>query len=269
MTEFISSHEPTLRFAAFAVVFALIAVIEVVAPARTRTYRRLERWPSNIGLNLISNALIRFGMPIVAVQAALSAEQWSFGLFNLTELPLAVELVLCLIVLDLLIYAQHVVFHRVPLLWRLHKVHHTDQDFDTTTALRFHPIEIVLSMMIKIVAVLLLGASAVAVILFEIILNGMALFNHGNFHLPKGLEGPVRALLVTPDMHRIHHSVLPQEHHRNFGFNLSLWDRLFKTYAHEASAGQDGMIIGLAPHQSPETRGLGFMLMLPFRTTRK
>jgi len=249
--------------------FVLIAGLEFLSPARPRIYRRIDRWPGNIELNVISNLIIRFGMPLVAVQAALYAEQSSFGLFNLMDLPIEVELVLCLIVLDLLIYGQHVVFHRVPLLWRLHKVHHTDQDFDTTTALRFHPIEIVLSMFIKIAAVLILGAGAMAVILFEIILNGMALFNHGNIHLPKGLEGPVRALVVTPDMHRVHHSVLPQEFNSNFGFNLSCWDRFFKTYTKDALAGQDGMTIGLLPHQSPETKGLGFMLMLPFHRPKK
>jgi sterol desaturase/sphingolipid hydroxylase (fatty acid hydroxylase superfamily) len=263
--EFIEAHEPALRFTAFAVMFALIAVIEFLTPARERIYHRYQRWFGNIGLNVISNLLIRFAMPLVAVEVAVLANQSSFGLFNALSLPFVVEVLLCLILLDLVIYTQHVVFHRVPLLWRLHQVHHTDKDFDTTTALRFHPIEILVSMVIKMAAVALLGASAVAVILFEILLNAMALFNHGNFHVHQRVEYWLRALVVTPDMHRVHHSDLSEEHNRNFGFNLSCWDRLFKPYQRDPKAGHRAMTIGLSAHQNPETRGLWFMLALPFR----
>ena len=205
-----------------------------------------------------------FGLPLLAVGAAIDAEAQGWGLFNALALPYWVEVVVAILLLDLAIWTQHLVTHKVPLLWRLHRVHHADRDVDVTTAIRFHPVEIALSMLLKIGLVYLLGLPALAVILFEIILNGTAMFNHSNLKLPVGIEAVLRRFLVTPDMHRVHHSIHRDEHDSNYGFALSIWDRIFGTYIPQPRGGHDGMTTGLQ-WQDERPAKLGWSLWLPFR----
>jgi sterol desaturase/sphingolipid hydroxylase (fatty acid hydroxylase superfamily) len=207
-------------------------------------------------------------VPVAAVAAAEWARIAGWGAFNLLGWPLWLEILIAIVVLDLAIYGQHVLFHKVPVLWRLHQVHHADVDFDVSTALRFHPVEIALSMLIKIAVVLALGAPAIAVVLFEIILNGCAMFNHANVKLPGWLDAILRRILVTPDMHRVHHSVIRRETDSNFGFNLSIWDRIFGTYRAQPEAGHAGMTIGLSEYQSEDPTRFSWSLLLPFRRRR-
>lgn len=264
MENFIAAHETALRFGAFASLLALFAALEALCPRRGRALPRGGRWLTNLGMVVLSTLLLRAAFPLVATGAALWAAERKIGLFNVVEWPGWLEFTAALLALDLLIWAQHWTFHRVPLFWRLHRVHHADRDFDVTTALRFHPFEIAVSMLIKMAAVLALGASAAAVILFEIVLNGMALFNHANLALPERVDRVLRLVLVTPDMHRVHHSVSVDEHQRNFGFNLSLWDRLFRTYRAQPRAGHVAMTIGLAAWQDERPARLIWALWLPF-----
>ena len=265
MTDLILHHEGTFRLGVFVLVLAIMALWEAERPGRVRIYARRARWFANLGIVVVDTAFMRLVLPLIAVDVALIASERGWGLFNAVDLWPVLEVVLAIILLDLVVYWQHRIFHAVPILWRLHSMHHTDRDFDTTTALRFHPIEIVLSMLLKMAVVVLLGVPVLAVILFEVILNGMALFNHANLRLPSGLERVARRVVVTPDMHRIHHSILPDEFNRNFGFNLSVWDRIFASYREDPLEGQEGMTIGLSDYQSDETCSLLFMLMLPFR----
>ncbi|MCG8671169.1 MAG: sterol desaturase family protein [Pseudomonadales bacterium] len=215
---------------------------------------------------ILNTLLLRALFPLAAVGVAVFCQQSGLGFFNLIEIPLLISVPLTILLLDLAIYGQHVAFHRFPLLWRLHKVHHADKDYDVTTGSRFHPIEILLSMLIKMAIVAILGGPVIAVILFEIILNGMAMFNHGNIALPYRIDDLLRRVIVTPDMHRVHHSVITQEMHRNFGFNLSIWDRCFVTYQAFPKHGHVEMEIGLDPTLSDkQTNSLPGMLSLPFR----
>jgi sterol desaturase/sphingolipid hydroxylase (fatty acid hydroxylase superfamily) len=263
---FIQQHEPGIRLAAFLGIFALMALWELRAPARVLSLSRWRRWSANLGLVVLNTLLLRLVFPLAAVGLAASATANGWGLLNQIALPGAVELMLAIVALDLTIWAQHVFFHAVPALWRLHRVHHADLDYDLTTGARFHPIEILLSMLIKFAAILVLGPSVVAVILFEVILNAMAMFNHANVRLPSALERPLRWLLVTPDMHRVHHSVAADEANSNFGFNLSLWDRLFGTYRAQPRGGHQGMTIGIEGYRAPgQVAALPGMLLLPFR----
>lgn len=257
--------EPMIRLAVFATVFAVMAGWEALRPARARNQTRGRRWFVNWSVAILDTIVVRLLFPAAAVGAALDAAAGGWGLFNALSWPLWAEVLAAMIALDFAIWAQHLVSHKVPILWRLHRVHHSDRDVDVTTAIRFHPIEIALSMMLKIALVYALGAPAIAVIAFEILLNGCAMFNHSNLHLPRWAEGPVRAVIVTPDMHRIHHSTLRREHDRNYGFNLSIWDRVFGTYLHVPEGGQDGMKIGLADHQDDAPGRLGWTLAFPFR----
>ncbi|WP_338115317.1 sterol desaturase family protein [Thiocystis minor] len=266
MDSFIQTHEPTLRLAAFLGIFAAMALWELRAPRRALSVSKLRRWSANLGLVVLNTLLLRLAFPVAAVGLAATATSHGWGLLNQIALPAGVELVLALVALDLAIWAQHVFFHAVPALWRLHRVHHADLDYDLTTGARFHPIEILLSMLIKFAAILVLGPSVVAVILFEVILNGMAMFNHGNVGLTERLDRPLRWLLVTPDMHRVHHSVAADEANSNFGFNLSLWDRLFGTYRDQPRGGHRSMTIGIEDLRDPRrVCGLPGMLLLPFR----
>lgn len=265
MTDFILQHQGEFRFGVFGSVLVVMALWEAARPARARIYLRKARWLSNLGIVVVDTVLMRLILPLMAVEVAYLAALRNWGLLDLLGFGGVVEIVVAIVLLDLVVYWQHRIFHAVPLLWRLHRVHHTDRDFDTTTALRFHPIEIIASMLLKMVVVALLGVPVLAVILFEVILNGMALFNHANLRLPQGLENLVRRVVVTPDMHRVHHSVLADEYNRNFGFNLSIWDRMFASYREAPREGHDGMTIGQSDFQSDETRHLLFMLMLPFR----
>ena len=228
-----------------------------------------KRWLTNLGISVTGTVLLRLmamlAVPVAAIAAAFYAQAHQIGLLNNVSWPAWIKIVVALLVLDLAIWAQHLVSHKVPLFWRLHQVHHADRDIDVTTAVRFHPVEIALSMLWKIVVVVPLGASPLAVFLFEVILNACAMFNHANVALPARLDGLLRLFVVTPDMHRVHHSVIRREHDSNYGFNLSLWDRLFRTYTAQPEAGHQGMTIGLPPYQSEAPTKFGWSLVLPFR----
>lgn len=256
--------EPWIRLGAFALILMLLASAELLAPRRRPAIGRRQRWPGNLGLVVLDTLLVRLLFPVAAVGMAWIAEQRGWGLFNLVLLPAWVEITLAVILLDLLIYGQHVLFHRQPWLWRVHRVHHADLAFDVTTGLRFHPVEILLSMIIKFAAVALLGAAALAVLIFEVLLNATSMWSHANVRLPDAADRLLRRLLVTPDMHRTHHSVIPAETHSNFGFNLAIWDRIFATYRAQPAAGHEGMVIGLPELRSSEALRLDRMLLMPF-----
>lgn len=246
---------------------ALLALAERRWPRRALSVSRLRRWPSNLGIVLLSTLLLRLLLPLGAVGVAAYAATRGVGLLNVTSLPFWLDAMLGFVALDFAIYVQHRLFHRVPLLWRLHRMHHADLDLDVTSGGRFHPLEIVLSMLIKMLVVAALGIAPGVVVVFEIALNALAMFNHANLALPSGLDHALRRLLVTPDMHRIHHSVRPEETHSNFGFNLTWWDRLFGTYRAEPIGGQRGMTIGLPDYRDPSWLRLDRLLLLPFIDT--
>ncbi|WP_299627977.1 sterol desaturase family protein [uncultured Tateyamaria sp.] len=262
-------NEAFIRLGIFLGLFLVLAAVEALAPRRVRTQTRRRRWVTNWAFTVANTVLLRalaVALPLLAVGAAVDANAQGWGLLNLLDLPLWFEIFAAILILDLAIWAQHLITHKVPLLWRLHRVHHADVDMDVTTAIRFHPVEIGLSMLLKIGVVYLLGPSAIAVILFEIILNGTAMFNHANIRLPLWLDAIVRRVLVTPDMHRVHHSVHRHEHDSNYGFALSIWDRMFGTYIAQPAAGHDEMQVGLE-WQDDRPSQLGWSMSLPF--TRK
>ena len=238
-----------------------------MAPRRQRKLSRLLRWSNNLGLELIDRVLLHLRFPVLAVGFALQAEERGWGLLNSFDVPFALALPMSLLVLDLAIYLQHVLLHAVPVLWRLHRVHHADLEFDVTTGLRFHPIEIMLSMGIKLAVVASLGAPAIAVLIFEVLLNATSMFNHSNVRLPLGLNRALRWIVVTPDMHRVHHSIHPDETNSNFGFNLPWWDRLLGTYRAQPRDGHEGMDIGIDQFRTPRDLWLDRMLMQPLRGT--
>jgi sterol desaturase/sphingolipid hydroxylase (fatty acid hydroxylase superfamily) len=241
---------------------------EKIRPLRTSTLKRSYRWSSHLGLVLADTVLLRLLLPSSIVAFALELEHSRHGLFNLpitTSVPGNLKILLGIVLMDLLVYCQHWLFHKVPLLWRVHRVHHADIDFDVTTALRFHPIEILISALIKLAAVAIFGISATSVLVFEIILNGTAMFNHSNIRINRRIDQLCRVFVVTPDMHRIHHSVIQTETDSNFGFNLTWWDRLFGTYLEHSSRPQTEMLIGLSGFQTPETASLFWILLSPFR----
>jgi len=265
MTDQLIANEAAIRVGIFATVFVVMLLWEWRRPRRALSVPRAVRWTSNISLFLLNTIALRLLFPAAAVGIALSVQASGYGLFNQIALPVWVEVPLAVILLDLAIYLQHLLMHRVPILWRLHRVHHADLDIDLTTGSRFHTIEILVSMLIKWGVILVLGPSALAVLIFEILLNGMAIFNHANVSLPTRVEGTVRRLLVTPDMHRVHHSSIPRETNSNYGFNLSLWDRLFKTYNDQPQKGHLGMTIGLDEFRdAAQVDRLPGMLALPF-----
>lgn len=260
-------HATLLRLTAFLGLFALFALAESWLPRRRRVTGRWHRWGTNWAISILDAGLLRsmaLVLPLLSVGAAMDAAAQGWGLFNLTTWPGWVEGLLAFLALDLAIWAQHWATHKVPLLWRLHRVHHADRDMDVTTAIRFHPLEIGLSMLWKIAVIYALGAPALAVVLFEIALNGCAMFNHANIALPLSADRWLRRVLVTPDMHRVHHSTERAEHDTNFGFTLSLWDRLFRTYTPQPGRGHEGMTIGLEWQDDRPAR-LGWSLRLPFR----
>ena len=263
MTDFILSNEPVIRLGFFIGIFALMACWEVLAPRRKPLYGRLRRWPSNLGIVVLNTLLLRLLFPAAAVGAALLAEQGGWGLFNYYRLPFWLAALASVMLLDLIIYLQHVLFHAAPLLWRLHRMHHADLDYDLTTGARFHPVEIILSMLIKLAFVIALGAPPAAVVIFEILLNATAMFNHSNIRLPRPIDRVLRWIVVTPDMHRVHHSVLIDETNSNFGFNLPWWDRLFGTYRDQPRAGHENMTIGLNMFRDPADLRLDRMLIQP------
>ena len=261
--------EATVRFGVFLAILLLMVVWEFVRPRRPLNNGRGRRWPINLGLAALNVALMRTSIGAAAWLAAIWAADQRIGLFNLLPVPYWLALALTLLLLDLAIYAQHIAAHHWRWVWRLHQVHHTDLDFDTTTAVRFHPLEIMLSMLYKAVLVLLLGADPAAVIAFEVILNACALFNHGNVGLPPLVERYLRYVLVTPDMHRIHHSARQAETDSNYGFSLSCWDRLFRTYCHSPTLPQTEINIGLDAFRRADELDFIQLLAMPFRPPRK
>ena len=261
----IIENEATLRLSVFLGMLVLIGLWEWLAPRRAPKLSKLLRWSHNLGLVVINSLLLRLVFPAAAVGMASYTSEHQWGLFNALQLPSVIEVIAAVILLDLIIYLQHVLIHAVPALWRLHRVHHADQDYDVTTGLRFHPIEILLSMIIKFAAIAALGPAVLAVIIFEVLLNGMAMFNHGNIRLPGSVDKLLRWFIVTPDMHRVHHSVEDDETNSNFGFNLSCWDRLFGTYRNQPRLSHESMHIGIHHFtESKQTNQLPGMLMIPF-----
>ncbi|MCU0934345.1 MAG: sterol desaturase family protein [Thiobacillaceae bacterium] len=263
--EFALAHEPEIRLAAFFGIFALMALWEAASPRRVRLHPRRVRWAANLGLVVLNSVVLRLAFPVAAVAFAMLAAERGWGLLNAFALPGWAAVLLAVVALDFAIYLQHVMFHAVPALWRLHRVHHADPDFDVTTGARFHPIEIVLSMLIKLAVIAVLGAPAAAVLVFEVLLNATAMFNHANLKLPELVDRLLRRFVVTPDMHRVHHSMEVAEANSNFGFNLPWWDRLFGTYRAAARLPQERMAIGVEGlSQDPRCVRLTGMLALPF-----
>ncbi len=262
----VMANEPLIRMGFFFGVFALVALWELASPRRALKLTRQQRWTANLGIVLLNTVIVRLLFPAAAVGMAAQGVEKGWGLLNNYAVPFWLAVPLAVVALDFVIWLQHVMVHAVPALWRLHRVHHADLDYDLTTGTRFHPLEIVLSMGIKFATIALLGAPVLAVVIFEILLSACAMFNHGNIRLPAALDRALRWFLVTPDMHRVHHSVEDDESNSNFGFNLTLWDRLFGTYREQPRAGQLGMIIGIHGHTDPhEVAHLGGMLTLPFK----
>lgn len=259
-------HEAILRLTVFLGLFVLFAWIEAKAPRRVRVQPRSHRWITNWAIVIIDTLTLRLlaiALPLLAVGAALDAQANGWGVMNALNLPMWLAVILTVLIFDFAIWLQHVITHKVPILWRFHRVHHADRDIDVTTAIRFHPVEIALSMLLKIGLVYLLGPPAIGIILFEIVLNGTAMFNHANMRIPLKLDRFLRIFIVTPDMHRVHHSDNRAEHDSNYGFALSIWDRLFGTYIAQPEKGHEQMTIGLE-WQDEKPAQLGWALMLPF-----
>lgn len=257
--------ESCIRLAAFAGVFALMVSWELLQPRRSQSIGRGIRWPSNLGIVLIDTLVVRVLFPTAAVGFAMLAERQGWGLFNVLGLRWWLTVPLAVLLLDLAVYFQHVVFHAVPALWRLHRMHHADLEFDVTTGVRFHPVEVVLSMLIKLIVVTALGLPPAGVLIFEVLLNATSMFNHGNVRVSPSIDRVLRWFVVTPDMHRVHHSIDARETNSNFGFNLPWWDRLFGTYRSQPAAGHDAMIIGIEQFRDPRELRLDRMLMQPWR----
>ncbi len=266
INDWILQHETAVRLGFFFGVLALMALWEVMAPRRGLMISKALRWSSNLGLVVFNTLLLRLLFPAAAVGMAAFAGDQGWGLLNHFAMPYWFAVAITVVAMDLVIYLQHVMVHAVPLFWRLHRVHHADLDFDVTTGARFHPFEIILSMLIKFATIIVLGAPVVAVVIFEVVLNAMAMFNHSNIRLPLGLDRVLRLLVVTPDMHRVHHSVEDDEANSNFGFNLSLWDRLLGTYRDQPRGGHEGMTIGIHKFRTPaEASRIDGLLLMPFR----
>jgi sterol desaturase/sphingolipid hydroxylase (fatty acid hydroxylase superfamily) len=265
MSDTLLAYEPLIRLLAFAGIFAAMAAWEVLAPRRQQKLHRGIRWPGNIGIVAVDTVLVRLVFPTTAVALALLVEAQGWGLLHALDLPAWVSVPIGVLALDLAIYLQHVLFHAVPALWRLHRVHHADLEVDVTTGARFHPVEILLSMGIKLGVVAALGVPAVAVLAFEILLNATSMFNHSNVRMPLQVDRVVRWIVVTPDMHRVHHSIAVRETNSNFGFNLPWWDRLFGTYRDQPAASHETMTVGIEQFRHPVEQRLDRMLTQPFR----
>ena len=256
--------ESTLRLIFFFGVLVIMGCWELLIPRRRLTISKGVRWSNNLLLVVINSVVLRLLVPIGGVGIAQLAERFGWGLFHILNWNRVVAIIFSVVLLDFIIYVQHWLFHQVPLFWRLHKVHHVDRDFDVTTGLRFHTLEILLSFALKLAVIVTLGISAEAVLIFEILLNATAMFNHSNIHIPAKCDMVLRCFLVTPDMHRVHHSVIRQETNSNFGFNLPWWDFLFRTYCSQPQQGHEGMTIGLSEYREEKVEHLPHMLMLPF-----
>lgn len=263
-TASLSTIEPLLRLGCFIGLFLLMILAEFWKPRRVAQHR-LSRWPANIGLVVLNTLLVRLLLPGATVWIAYQAQIWQLGLFNWLGLPQWLEFTLAVVLLDCGIYWQHRFAHRIPIMWQVHKMHHTDTEYDVTTGSRFHPIEIIISVGIKLAMIMILGASAWAVVIFEVLLNGTAMFNHSNFKIPLPLDAHIRKLLVTPDMHRVHHSVHGDELNCNFGFNLSCWDRIFGTYKAQPRDGHENMTIGLSDYRAAGEARIWALCSQPFR----
>ena len=263
MVDWVLENGDTVRLSAFLGVLALMVLWELIAERKERSQKRPGRWLANLGISVIDSFVARLVLPVAAVGVAHIVAERGWGLLNYFELPQVAVFVISMLVLDLSIYLQHVMFHAVPALWRLHMVHHTDQDLDATSGIRFHPVEILLSLLIKFAVIAAIGAPPFAVLVFEVILNATSIFNHGNVRLPLGLDRLLRLVVVTPDMHRVHHSVEIDESNSNFGFNLPWWDRLFGTYRAQPKLGHEGMVLGVEHLQRAKPIGLLELLGLP------
>ena len=264
MTETLLSSEVSIRLGFFFGVFAAMAAWELAAPRRRLTQSKAVRWYSNLGIVVLNTVLARIVFPLAPVAVAIVAAERGWGIFNVIDIPPGLAIVAAVVILDFAIYLQHVMVHAVPMLWRLHRMHHADLDFDVTTGARFHPVQILLSIAIKMAVIVLIGAAPVAVLIFEVVLNATSMFNHSNVALPLGLDRVLRLFVVTPDMHGVHHSELPFETNYNFGFNMHWWDRLFGTYRNQPEKGHDAMTIGIDLFRDPGDLHLPKMLAQPF-----
>lgn len=256
--------EEVLRIVSFFGVLSIVALGEIMAPRRTLTSSKGQRWFANLSMIVVAHLLVRLTLPLLPLGLAIMAQEHGWGILNIVLLPPWLAITIAVIALDLVIYLQHVLFHFLPTLWRLHRMHHSDLDLDASSANRFHPLEILISNGIKLAAILLIGASPLAVLLFEILLNATATFNHGNIRIPPGIDHWLRSVLVTPDMHRVHHSIIPRETNSNFGFSLPWWDYLGGTYRAQPSAGHLEMTIGLKEFRDPAQLTLPRLLVQPF-----
>jgi sterol desaturase/sphingolipid hydroxylase (fatty acid hydroxylase superfamily) len=266
INEFVMANEKVIRMSFFFGILIMMALWEVFAPRRALTISKAVRWVNNLGLVFFNSFLLRVIFPAAAVGMAAFTSANGWGIFNYYEVPFWVAVVASVVVMDFIIYLQHVMVHAVPALWRLHRMHHADLDFDVTTGARFHPLEIILSMLIKFATIAVLGPPVLAVVIFEVVLNATAMFNHGNVRLPSGLDRVLRWIVVTPDMHRVHHSVEDDEANSNFGFNLPWWDRLLGTYRDQPRGGHEGMTIGIHKYRKPkQVAWFPGMMMLPFK----
>jgi sterol desaturase/sphingolipid hydroxylase (fatty acid hydroxylase superfamily) len=262
---FIIEHVDQVRMGVFLGMLVIMAAWELFRPRRQLTVSKPVRWINNLGLVFLNGALVKWLLPVASIGVAAIAAQRQWGLFNLIEAPHTVAIIASIVILDFIIWLQHVMVHAIPLLWRLHRVHHADLDYDVTTGARFHPVEILLSMLIKFTAIVLIGVPVIAVIVFEILLNATAMFNHANIRLPRAVDRVLRWFVVTPDMHRVHHSIEDDETNSNFGFNLPWWDRLFGTYKDQPDAGHEGMTIGIRSFRDARRCSwLDGMLAIPF-----
>ncbi|MDB2610224.1 sterol desaturase family protein [Amylibacter sp.] len=256
-----------LRLTFFLSILIILIMAEILLPKKKRIHNRKDRWITNGFITLINTAsvnIVHIAIPLIAIVAAVDVSNGKIGLFNIINFPIWIEIILTVIILDLIIWGQHFLSHKIPFVWRFHRMHHTDRDLDVTTAVRFHPFEIIFSMFIKITSIYILGASAIAVIIFEIMLNGMAMFNHANLRIPLRIENILRKFIVTPDLHRIHHSIYIDEHNKNFGFSLSIWDKIFKCYLDQPRDGHKDMKLGLKWQNDKPTK-LGWSLWIPFK----
>ncbi|MDH3702342.1 MAG: sterol desaturase family protein [Alphaproteobacteria bacterium] len=265
MPDALLANELLIRFSLFLALFVALAAWEVAAPRRRQEIPRLLRWTNNLAIVVLNTILVRLAFPFIAVGLALLAGERGWGLLNQVETPGWLAFLVSLLVFDLAIYLQHVMFHAVPALWRLHRMHHADIEFDVTTGLRFHPVEILLSMVVKFAVVMALGPPALAVLIFELLLTSTAMFNHSNVRMPAGLDRVLRRIVVTPDMHRVHHSIDSNEMNSNFGFNLPWWDRLLGTYCAQPGEGHEGMTIGIMRFRTQRDLWIDRMLIQPWR----
>jgi len=268
MNEFFILNWTGIRIFFFVTTLIVMGIFEDYFPRRKLSVNKTQRWKSNLSLIFLNSLLLRIFLPISGISLAFFLQNKNIGLFNIIKLPQYIELILSLLILDFAIYYQHKIFHSYKILWRLHKIHHTDLDIDTTTGIRFHPIEIIISMMLKLIIITIFGISAVAFFVFEIILNSASLFNHSNVNIPVRLDKFLRIFLVTPDMHRVHHSVIRKETNSNYGFSVPWWDYLVKTYIRQPKEGHEKMSIGLKEYREEKKLGLLSLLIIPFQNSK-